>query len=211
MKRDSTQSWGKRALDVSLACVALGLAWPVVLGVALLVRWKLGRPVLFRQERPGLGGEIFRLYKFRTMSDARNAQGELLPDRDRLTNLGRRLRATSLDELPSLLNIIRGEMSLVGPRPLLVRYLERYSQEQARRHWAKPGLTGWAQVNGRNAVSWDEKFRLDVWYVDHWSFSLDLKIIWLTVVRVLRRDGITAQGHASMPEFEGSDSGARRE
>ncbi|MCH9646992.1 MAG: sugar transferase [Deltaproteobacteria bacterium] len=211
MNRDSTLSWGKRALDLSAAAVALGAALPLLLGVALLVRWRLGRPVLFRQDRPGLGGATFRLFKFRTMSDARDAQGRLLPDGERLTSLGKFLRASSLDELPSLLNILRGEMSLVGPRPLLVRYLERYSPEQARRHAAKPGLTGWAQVNGRNAVSWEERFRLDVWYVDHWSFALDLKIIWLTVVKVLRREGITAQGHASMPEFEGSDPGAGHE
>lgn len=170
---------------------------------AVAVRLKMGSPVLFCQDRPGLGGRVFRMFKFRTMTDGRNAHGEPLSDAERLSRFGRWLRQTSLDELPELLNVIRGEMSLVGPRPLLVRYLSRYSPEQARRHDVLPGITGWAQVNGRNAISWDEKFRLDVWYVDNASLGLDLKIIVSTVVKVFRREGINAVGQATMPEFAG--------
>lgn len=162
------------------------------------------RPILFHQLRAGLYGRPFWLYKFRTMTDARDSNGRLLPDEQRLTRFGRWLRSTSLDELPELWNVLKGDMSLVGPRPLLVEYLDRYSPEQARRHEMKPGLTGWAQVNGRNALSWEEKFRLDVWYVDNWSIWLDFKILWLTLVKVLTRDGISAHGHATMPEFKGS-------
>lgn len=199
----------KRALDLVLL---LGTApvWLPLLGVlALLVRVRMGAPVFFRQDRPGLHGRVFRLCKFRTMTDARDASGALLPDAARLTAFGRWLRASSLDELPELLNVLRGEMSLVGPRPLLVRYLERYTPEQARRHDVPPGITGWAQIHGRNALSWEEKFRLDVWYVDHGSLGLDLRILARTVGRVLRREGISAPDEATMPEFMGSDQGSR--
>jgi lipopolysaccharide/colanic/teichoic acid biosynthesis glycosyltransferase len=182
------------------------LWFAVAAAVALAVRLKLGPPVLFRQRRPGLHGEPFDLLKFRTMLEARDAAGQSLPDASRLTPFGRWLRSTSLDELPELINVLRGDMSLVGPRPLLVEYLARYTPEQARRHEARPGITGWAQVNGRNAVSWEEKFRLDVWYVDHHSTWLDLKILALTIARVLRRDGISAQGDATMPAFQGTQA-----
>ena len=179
-------------------------ALPVMGVVALLVRLKLGRPVLFRQQRPGLNGEIFTLCKFRTMRDAVDREGKALPDAERLTPFGRKLRSTSLDELPELFSVLSGEMSLVGPRPLLVRYLGRYSPEQMRRHEMRPGITGWAQVNGCNALSWEEKFALDVWYVDHWSFWLDLRILWRTVWNVVRREGISGGGEATMREFMGS-------
>ena len=192
----------KRGFDFSVALTALVFFAPALLLLALLVRWRLGAPVLFAQARPGLRGRIFTLWKFRTMTDARDAQGALRPDAERLTAFGRWLRATSLDELPELWNVVRGDMSLVGPRPLLVRYLERYSAEQARRHEVRPGLTGWAQINGRNATSWTERLRLDVWYVDHRSFGLDLRIIARTVALVFRRDGIHAPGEATMPEFQ---------
>jgi len=161
--------------------------------------------VIFTQERPGLHGRIFKMYKFRTMRDLRDAGGNLLPDEQRLTKLGRFLRSTSLDELPELFNVLKGEMSLVGPRPLLVAYLDRYTPEQARRHEVLPGITGWAQVNGRNAISWEEKFKLDVWYVDHQSFWLDLKILFMTLAKVFKREGISAEGSATAPEFMGSD------
>jgi len=164
----------------------------------------MGRPVLFRQQRPGLRGKPFTLYKFRTMRDARTASGELLPDDLRLTTFGKWLRSTSLDELPELFNVLKGEMSLVGPRPLLMEYLPRYSPEQARRHEVKPGITGWAQVNGRNALTWEEKFRMDVWYVDHWNLWLDMKIVLLTIWKVLKREGISAEGSATMPVFTGN-------
>jgi lipopolysaccharide/colanic/teichoic acid biosynthesis glycosyltransferase len=193
----------KRLFDVTGAGLALLLLAPLLLGVALLVRWRLGRPVLFVQERPGLHGRPFRLVKFRTMTDARGPDGTLLPDAARLPRFGRMLRATSLDELPELWNVLRGDMSLVGPRPLLMDYLPLYSPEQARRHEVRPGLTGWAAVNGRNATSWEERFRLDVWYVDHRSFRLDLKILALTLVKVVRREGISAAGEATMPPFRG--------
>lgn len=194
----------KRLLDVTGAIAGLLLLGPVVLSVAWLVRARLGSPVLFAQVRPGLQGMPFRMYKFRTMTDARDMQGNLLPDAERLTAFGKWLRATSLDELPELINVLKGEMSLVGPRPLLMDYLPLYSPEQARRHEVKPGITGWAQINGRNAISWDEKFALDVWYVEHQSLWLDMKILALTVWRVLRREGISAAGEATMPRFEGS-------
>jgi sugar transferase EpsL len=183
---------------------ALVLLAPVFAVLALAVRLKLGSPVLFRQQRPGLNGQPFTLAKFRTMTDTRDDEGNLLPDKERLTPFGQFLRSTSLDELPELHNVLRGEMSLVGPRPLLMRYLERYNGEQMRRHEAKPGITGWAQINGRNDVAWEEKFALDVWYIDHTSLSLDLKIIALTFWRILRRDGISREGHATAPEFLGS-------
>lgn len=194
----------KRGLDLVGTVLALPVLAPVAVLVALLVRLFLGRPVLFRQTRPGRDGEPFTLLKFRTMTDARNEDGGLLPDTERLTRLGRFLRATSLDELPELVNVLRGEMSLVGPRPLLMEYLDRYTPEQARRHDVQPGITGWAQIHGRNALTWEEKFRHDVWYVDHRSFSLDLRILARTALQVLRREGIRAEGHATMPKFQGS-------
>ena len=197
----------KRMLDLAIVLAASPLWLPLLGLLAILVRRRMGSPVVFRQARPGLHGRIFQLRKFRTMTDARDAKGQLLPDSDRLTGFGRWLRATSLDELPEILNVLRGEMSLVGPRPLLVRYLERYSTEQARRHEVPPGLTGWSQVNGRNAVTWEERFRQDIWYVDHHSVGLDLKILVLTVFKVLRRDGISAVGEATMPEFMGNQGG----
>lgn len=194
----------KRFSDLFLASLAL-----LLLGVPLLfliwqMRRKLGSPVFFRQIRPGLHGKQFEMVKFRTMTDERGPDGALLPDAQRLTPFGRFLRASSLDELPELWNVLRGDMSLVGPRPLLVEYLPLYSAEQARRMEVKPGITGWAQVNGRNAISWEEKFRLDVWYVDNRSFLLDMKILWMTVWQVLSRGGITADQHATMPPFTGS-------
>jgi len=194
----------KRTMDIALAAAALALLSPVLLLVALLIRLTMGRPVLFRQLRPGLHGEPFELLKFRTMRDAVDARGMPLPDGERLTRLGRFLRASSLDELPELWNVLKGEMSLVGPRPLLMEYLPFYSAEQARRHEVRPGLTGWAQVNGRNALSWEEKFQLDIWYVDNRSLGLDLKILCLTVLKVLKRDGISAEGEATMPKFSGT-------
>jgi sugar transferase EpsL len=195
---------GKRALDLALTVPGLLVLSPVLGMVGLLVRRQHGAPVLFRQARPGQGGQLFTLLKFRTMTDQRDAQGALLPDDQRLTAFGQFLRRTSLDELPELVNVLRGDMSLVGPRPLLTQYLDRYSPEQARRHEVRPGITGWAQINGRNALSWEEKFALDVWYVDHASFWLDLKILALTMWKVLRREGISQDGHATMPEFLGT-------
>lgn len=194
----------KRVVDIVGASVGIILLAPVMLAVALLVLLTMGRPVLFRQQRPGLRGKPFTLYKFRTMRDARSASGELLPDELRLTTFGKWLRSTSLDELPELFNVLKGEMSLVGPRPLLMEYLPRYSPEQARRHEVKPGITGWAQVNGRNALTWEEKFRMDVWYVDHWNLWLDMKILLLTIWKVLKREGISAEGSATMPVFTGN-------
>jgi len=184
--------------------VALILTAPLFLALAVLVRMQLGRPVFFRQTRPGLHGQPFTLIKFRTMTDARAADGSLLPDEQRLTPFGRWLRSTSLDELPELINVLRGEMSIVGPRPLLMEYLPLYTPEQARRHEVKPGLTGWAQINGRNALSWEEKFKLDLWYVEHESFWLDLRILIMTLWRVVTRQGISADGAATMPRFTGS-------
>ncbi|WP_090143135.1 sugar transferase [Limnohabitans sp. DM1] len=196
----------KRLFDILLsACGLLVLAVPL-LALAWQVRRKLGSPVLFTQVRPGLQGKPFRMVKFRTMTDARDVNGALLPDAQRLTPFGRFLRASSLDELPELWNVLRGEMSLVGPRPLLMEYLPLYSSVQARRHEVRPGITGWAQINGRNAISWADKFALDVWYVDHRSLWLDVRILWLTVRKVLMRDGISAAGEATMPRFEGPKS-----
>jgi len=194
----------KRVVDIVGASVGIILFAPVMLVFALLVLLTMGRPVLFRQQRPGLRGKPFTLYKFRTMRDARTPSGELLPDEVRLTTFGKWLRSTSLDELPELFNVFKGEMSLVGPRPLLMEYLPRYSPEQARRHEVKPGITGWAQVNGRNALSWEEKFRMDVWYVDNWNLWLDMKILLLTIWKVLKREGINAEGCATMPVFTGN-------
>lgn len=191
----------KRLFDLAAVILAAPLWLPLVAVLAVVVRVKLGSPVFFRQKRPGYRATIFELIKFRTMTDARDASGNPLSDALRLTSFGKWLRGTSLDELPELINVLRGEMSLVGPRPLLVQYLERYSPEQKRRHEVPPGLTGWAQINGRNALSWDEKFRLDVWYVDHRSFWLDLCILIRTVWQVVSRQGISAPGDATMPEF----------
>ena len=195
---------GKRALDLSLTVPALLVLAPVGAAVGALARMKLGAPVLFRQDRPGRDDEIFELIKFRTMSTERDSTGELLPDDRRLTSFGKALRSASLDELPTLWNVVRGDMSLVGPRPLLVQYLDRYTPEQRRRHEVQPGITGWAQINGRNALTWDEKFELDVWYVDHASFWLDLKIILMTSLKVLKREGIAHTGSVAMPRFRGS-------
>jgi lipopolysaccharide/colanic/teichoic acid biosynthesis glycosyltransferase len=194
---------GKRAMDLSLAWLGWFAVSPLLLACLLAVYVKMGRPVIFAQPRAGLGGRRFLLLKLRTMSDQRGPDGELLPDEQRLGSLGRFLRASSLDELPTLINVINGEMSLVGPRPLHMAYLRRYTPEQARRHEVKPGLTGWAQVNGRNAISWPQKFALDVWYVDHCSLTLDLGILMLTVRNVLRREGINQEGQATMEEFMG--------
>jgi sugar transferase EpsL len=194
----------KRCFDIAVAGAALAFASPALLATAVIVRAGLGSPVLFRQTRPGLGEVPFEMMKFRTMRDAFDAQGNALPDADRLTRLGRFLRSTSLDELPALWSVLKGEMSIVGPRPLLPQYLSRYSELQRRRHEVKPGITGWAQVNGRNGLGWEEKFRLDVWYVDHRSLALDFKILFRTLLIVLRRDGITQDGHATMPEFLGN-------
>jgi lipopolysaccharide/colanic/teichoic acid biosynthesis glycosyltransferase len=199
----------KRVFDLVVAAVAVALLAPLMLAIGIAVRLGLGKPVWFVQERPGRHGVPFRMIKFRTMRDALDADGRPLPDGERLTRLGRFLRAASLDELPELWNVLRGDMSLVGPRPLLMEYLPRYSAEQARRHEVKPGITGWAQVNGRNALSWEEKFRLDVWYVDHASLWLDLKIIALTFWKAIKRDGISQSGHATMPVFMGSKPGNR--
>ncbi|WP_336802186.1 sugar transferase [Kaistia sp. MMO-174] len=193
----------KRGLDIVAALVALLLLAPVLLVIGCLVRQKLGSPILFRQVRPGREGRPFRMLKFRTMLDATDARGRPLPDPERLTSFGRLLRSTSLDELPELWNVLKGDMSLVGPRPLLMEYLPLYSPEQARRHEVRPGITGWAQVNGRNSLSWEEKFALDVWYVDNRSLWLDVKILWMTVAKVVRRDGISAAGEATMAPFEG--------
>lgn len=197
----------KRIFDIFLSLIVLILASPLMLILALLVWAFLGRPIIFSQERPGFKRKIFTLYKFRTMAEVRDASGKLLPDTMRLTTLGRFLRSSSLDELPELINILRGEMSWVGPRPLLVEYLPRYTDEQDRRHDVMPGLTGWAQVNGRNALTWEEKFMYDVWYVDNWSFGLDLKILWLTIWQVVSRRNITPPGETSMEEFLGSPPG----
>lgn len=195
----------KRLFDFFAALAGILLLSPVLLVLAVLVRRKLGFPVFFKQQRPGVNGKIFTMYKFRTMTDARNEEGNLLPDEDRLPAFGKFLRSTSLDELPELINVLKGDMSLVGPRPLLVQYLPRYSTFQARRHEVRPGITGWAQVNGRNALSWEEKFALDVWYVDNASFTLDLKILWMTVEKILKREGITQDGQATASEFMGSE------
>lgn len=194
----------KRLFDTAISAVALLVLAPVLAAIALLVRLNLGRPVFFRQLRPGLRGKPFMLVKFRTMRDARDAQGHPLRDDLRLTAFGSGLRASSLDELPELWNVLKGDMSLVGPRPLLMNYMKLYSPEQARRHEVRPGITGWAQVNGRNALRWEDKFDYDVWYVDNRNFWLDLKIIMLTIFGVIARRGISAEGHASMPEFRGT-------
>ena len=197
----------KRCLDVAGATAVLAAALPALGATAVLVRVALGTPVLFKQQRPGKGGAPFNMFKFRTMRDACDPQGNPLPDSERMTPVGRFLRTTSLDELPELLNVLRGEMSLVGPRPLLMEYLPRYSPQQAKRHDVAPGITGWAQINGRNALSWERKFELDRWYVENWSNELDLKILLKTLLAVVRRDGIAHASEATMPKFMGSASG----
>ena len=201
------QRHGKRWLDLSISLPLAVVLAPLLGVLAVLIRRKLGSPVLFTQVRPGLRGQPFRMVKFRSMTDGRDERGALLPDEVRLTRFGRFLRSSSLDELPELWNVIRGEMSLVGPRPLLTQYLALYTPEQARRHEVLPGVTGWAQVNGRNAISWDQKFVLDVEYVEQVSFSRDLRILWMTAAKVIRREDVSAAGHSTMPEFRGSDLG----
>jgi lipopolysaccharide/colanic/teichoic acid biosynthesis glycosyltransferase len=194
----------KRASDLVITFIGLLLLAPVIILVAVLIRLKLGSAIFFKQARPGLNGEIFNMYKFRTMTVECDKNGVLLSDKDRLTKFGKFLRSTSLDELPGLWCVLKGDMSLVGPRPLLVEYLPLYSEKQSRRHEVKPGITGWAQVNGRNAISWDEKFDLDVWYVDNQSIWLDIKILWMTIKKVIVRDGISQNNHVSMDKFKGS-------
>jgi len=194
----------KRFFDIILATLALLVLSPIIGLLLILVRLKLGSPVLFSQQRPGLHSKPFTLFKFRTMTDARDAAGNLLPDAKRLTKFGKFLRASSLDELPELWNVLKGEMSLVGPRPLLTHYLPLYTPKQSRRHEVRPGITGWAQVNGRNAISWEEKFELDVWYVDNMSFRLDMKIIYLTVLKMIKREDINQPGQATIEQFKGS-------
>ena len=194
----------KRLFDLALTIPGLLIISPILLLLAIYIRVRLGAPVLFRQLRPGLHGRPFVLYKFRTMTSEVNNQGESLPDTQRLTSFGQFLRSFSMDELPELINVLKGEMSLVGPRPLLMQYLERYTQEQARRHEVLPGITGWAQINGRNALTWEDKFRFDTWYVEHWSLQLDIKILALTFWKTIKREGISQPGHATSEEFMGS-------
>lgn len=194
----------KRLFDILLAFTGLLLLAPVILVLAILVSVKLGRPVLFVQDRPGKNGVTFKLMKFRSMTNAKDDKGQLLSNAERLTGFGKRIRSLSMDELPTLLNVLLGQMSIVGPRPLLVDYLPLFSEEQSRRHLVKPGITGWAQVNGRNAISWDEKLKLDVWYVENRSFLLDLKIIWMTVSKVIKSEGIAHEGDVAMPRFTGN-------
>ena len=197
----------KRFLDLLISSFFLIFLSPLLILIAVLVRLRIGSPMLFCQQRPGLGGEPFTIYKFRTMTDERDDQGTLLPDADRLTAFGNFLRSTSLDELPELFNVLKGEMSLIGPRPLLMEYLPRYTSEQMRRHEVRPGITGWAQVNGRNALTWEEKFELDVWYVDHCSLWVDIKILVLTLIKVFQREGISQPGRATVDYFTGSSEG----
>ena len=201
----------KRAIEFILSLAGLVFLMPIYLVIIVMVRINLGSPIFFKQERPGLNNKVFNIYKFRTMTNEHDNYGNLLPDETRLTNFGRFLRSTSLDELPSLWSVLKGDMSLIGPRPLLVEYLPFFSEKQARRHEVRPGITGWAQVNGRNAISWEEKFELDVWYVDNLSIILDIKIIWLTIIKVLFRDGISPDNKDILPRFdtlmfEGEDS-----
>jgi sugar transferase EpsL len=203
-----TQKLIKRAFDVAAAAAGLVVAAPALAVTATALRFSVGSPVLFRHQRPGLGGRPFTLYKFRTMTEAKGADGELLSDAQRLTTVGRVVRSLSLDELPQLWNVLKGDMSLIGPRPLLMQYLGRYSPEQARRHEVKPGITGWAQVHGRNTVDWERKFELDVWYVDHFSLALDARILAMTALSVVKREGISSVGHATMSEFMGSQKAA---
>ncbi|MCP3876689.1 MAG: sugar transferase [Desulfobacteraceae bacterium] len=195
----------KRNFDILMSLIMLITLSPILLLVSLLIRNKLGTPVLFKQTRPGLNGSPFLIYKFRSMTDDRDEKGDLLPDHKRFTSFSRFLRRSSLDELPELFNVLKGDMSLVGPRPLLMQYLGRYNTKQARRHEVKPGITGWAQVNGRNAISWKDKFNLDVWYVDNQSFWLDLKILCLTIIQVYKREGVNQEGHVTTKEFMGNN------
>lgn len=195
----------KRLLDIIIASAGLLVSLPIIIGLSVVIGVTLGRPIFFRQTRPGLHGRPFRMIKFRTMREEIDASGGALPDSERLTPFGAWLRSTSLDELPELWNVIRGDMSLVGPRPLLMEYLPLYSPQQARRHEVRPGLTGWAQVNGRNAIEWEEKFALDVWYVDNRSLALDMKILWTTITKVIKREGITAENSATAERFYGND------
>jgi sugar transferase EpsL len=195
----------KRILDIFLSVSGILVLSPLLVIISILVGVNYGTPVIFRQKRPGYLGKPFWVYKFRSMTEARDVQDNLLPDAERITRLGNFLRSTSLDELPEMINVLCGEMSWVGPRPLLMQYLERYSPEQARRHEVMPGITGWAQINGRNALTWEEKFKLDVWYVDHWSFRLDVKILLLSVLKVIRREGINQPGQATSEEFMGNN------
>jgi len=197
----------KRLFDLVLAIIAVILLFPILVLISILVACEHGFPILFRQKRPGSQGEIFTIHKFRTMQELKDNEGKPLPDAKRLTRLGQFLRSTSLDELPELFNVLKGEMSLVGPRPLLIEYLPLYSPEQARRHDVLPGITGWAQVHGRNMLTWQEKFALDVWYIDHWSLWLDIKILALTIVKVLRREGISQPGQATAKPFKGNPPG----
>lgn len=194
----------KRILDLVIALIGLIMLLPIFFIIILLIRINLGCPLIFKQARPGLEGKVFNIYKFRTMSNKKNKNGILLSDEERLTKFGKFLRSTSLDELPALWNVLIGDMSLVGPRPLLIEYLSLYSQEQVRRHEVRPGITGWAQVNGRNAISWNKKFEMDVWYVDNQSFILDIKILFLTLIKVIKRDGISHNNHVTMEKFKGN-------
>ncbi len=203
---EERELWVKRFVDATIASLLLIILSPLIGGIALLLWATMGRPLLFRQTRSGLHGRPFQIFKFRTMTDKQDSAGRALADEMRLTAVGRFLRATSLDELPELWNVLRGELSLVGPRPLMAQYLERYSPEQARRHEVMPGITGWAQINGRNDLPWEEKFELDVWYVDNWSLALDFRILVKTFWEVLKRDGISRSGHATAPEFMGNSS-----
>ena len=196
----------KHIFDLAITVPSVIILSPVLILIGFFVRMKIGSPIFFKQVRPGLNGRPFTIYKFRTMTDSRDEDGNLLPDRKRLTRLGRFLRKTSFDELPEFFNVIKGDMSIVGPRPLLIQYLDRYTPEQARRHEVKPGITGWAQVNGRNAISWEDKFKLDVWYVDNWSVWLDVKIILMTVWKILWREDINQPGQATAEEFKGENS-----
>ncbi len=204
MKYKMYRSLIKRVLDISISIIILTCLWPILLFVYLILRMKIGSPVMLWQERAGFMGKTFTIHKFRTMTDERDSEGKLLPDEQRITKIGGLLRSLSMDELPEIINVLMGEMSLIGPRPLHVRYLERYTREQARRHEVMPGITGWVQINGRNNLSWEEKFALDVWYVDHQSFMLDIRILFKTVWIVLRREGISQEGFVAAEEFMGS-------
>lgn len=199
----------KRLFDLALIFILVPVWVPLLALLWLVVRVGMGNPAIFRQQRPGRDGKPFMMYKFRTMTDARDGEGKLLPDAERMTPFGNFLRRSSLDELPELFNVLKGEMSLVGPRPLLMQYLMRYTSHQARRHEVRPGITGWAQVNGRNAISWEQRLEYDIWYVDHRSVVLDIRILFLTLLKVVRREGTSAEGHATMPEFQGSGEANR--
>jgi len=196
----------KKIFDFLLSLILLILLSPIILIIAVLVKTKLSSPILFKQKRPGLNEKLFELYKFRTMTEKRDKKGDLLPDKDRITTFGKFLRKMSLDELPGLFNIIKGDMSFVGPRPLLIEYLPLYNEEQKKRHLVKPGLTGWAQINGRNAITWEQKFEYDVWYIENWSLCLDIKILLLTLVKVIRREGINQKNQVTMEKFKGENN-----